>query len=238
MKEHEIEVLNPFGPKIFKTQLSNEVINKLIDITDKLIIDENRKKSNGCNLAGQIAEEIQIPKKILKENKLYELFKVYLKGYIEHCLGLSESNSMLGNGMQVSGTNKIICDISSMWFNEMKPGGEYNPVHFHTKCHVSSTLYLKIPKNRPKRNIECKEDMDGSINFIDRSVSPELLQRGILSIQPQEGEMYLWPSSLLHCVYPFLGDEVRRSIAWNGIYRLVNEEEGKIVLGGTPMPEN
>ena len=60
MKEHEIEVLNPFGPKIFKTQLSNEVINKLIDITDKLIIDENRKKSNGCNLAGQIAEEIQI----------------------------------------------------------------------------------------------------------------------------------------------------------------------------------
>ena len=79
---------------------------------------------------------------------------------------------------------------------------------------------------------------DGSINFIDRSVSPELLQRGILSIQPQEGEMYLWPSSLLHCVYPFLGDEVRRSIAWNGIYRLVNEEEGKIVLGGTPMPEN
>ena len=60
----------------------------------------------------------------------------------------------------------------------------------------------------------------------------------MLSIQPQEGEMYMWPSSLLHCVYPFLGKEVRRSIAWNGVYRLVNEEERKIVLGGTPMPEN
>ena len=237
MKEHEVEVLNPFGPKIFKIQLSNSIVSKLIHITDILIEGDN-KKGNGCNLAGQIAEEIQIPKQILKDNKLYNLFNVYLKGYIEHCLGLDVSDSVLTNGMQVSGKNNVICDVSSMWFNEMRPGGEYNPVHFHTKCHVSSVLYLKIPKNRPKRNIECKEDMDGSINFIDRSVSPELLQRGILSIQPQEGEMYLWPSSLLHCVYPFLGDEVRRSIAWNGIYRLVNEEEGKIVLGGTPMPEN
>ena len=45
MKEHEIQVLNPFGPKIFKIQLSNDVVNKLINITDKLIVDKNREKS-------------------------------------------------------------------------------------------------------------------------------------------------------------------------------------------------
>ena len=227
MKEHEIQVLNPFGPKIFKIQLSNDVVNKLINITDKLIVDKNREKSNGCNLAGQIEEEVKIHSQILKDNKLYDLFNTYLKEYIKHCLDISSESN-----------NKVISEVSSMWFNEMKPGGEYNPVHFHTKCHVSSVLYLKIPKNRPKRNIECKEDKDGAIDFIDRSVSPDLLQKGMLSIQPQEGEMYIWPSSLLHCVYPFLGKEVRRSIAWNGVYRLVNEEERKIVLGGTPIPEN
>ena len=227
MKEHEIQVLNPFGPKIFKIQLSSDVVNKLINITDKLIVDKNREKSNGCNLAGQIEEEVKIHSQILKDNKLYDLFNMYLKEYVKHCLDVSDESN-----------NRVISEVSSMWFNEMKPGGEYNPVHFHTKCHVSSVLYLKIPKNRPKRNIECKEDKDGAIDFIDRSVSPDLLQKGMLSIQPQEGEMYIWPSSLLHCVYPFLGKEVRRSIAWNGVYRLVNEEERKIVLGGTPMPEN
>ena len=76
MKEHEIQVLNPFGPKIFKIQLSNDVISKLIDITDKLIIDKNREKSNGCNLAGQIEEEVKIHTQILKDNKLYYLFIV------------------------------------------------------------------------------------------------------------------------------------------------------------------
>ena len=229
MTKHKVDVLNPFGPKIFKVQLSDDIVKKLINITDKLIIDDNREK-NGCNLAGQIAEEIKIQKQVLKENKLYDLFKMYLKGYVEHCLSMSD---YFDDGSK----NKVICDISSMWFNEMK-SGEYNPAHFHTRCHVSSVLYLKIPKNRPKRNIECKEDKDGTIDFIDRSISPDLLQQGVLSIQPQEGEMYIWPSSLLHCVYPFLGDEVRRSIAWNGVYRLVNEEKGTIILGGTPSPEN
>ena len=229
MKDLEVDVLNPFGPRIFKIQLPKDVISKLIHITDTLITQDDRTK-NGCNLAGQIAEEIKIPNKVLKENNLYDLFKTYLKGYVDHCLSMN-------NHISDKTENITICDISSMWFNEMK-SGEYNPAHFHTRCHVSSVLYLKIPKNRPKRNIECKEDKDGAIDFIDRSVSPDLLQQGILSIQPQEGEMYIWPSSLLHCVYPFLGDEVRRSIAWNGVYRLVNEEKGTIILGGTPPPEN
>ena len=230
------EVMKPFGPKIFKIQLSEDVINKLTNITDTLIIQDDRKK-NGCNLAGQIEEEIKIPNKVLKENNLYDLFKKYLKGYVDHCL--SASGHVESDVIHYAGKteNVVTCDISSMWFNEMK-SGEYNPAHFHTRCHVSSVLYLKIPKNRPKRNIECKEDKDGTINFIDRSVSPDLLQSGMLSIQPQEGEMYIWPSSLLHCVYPFLGDEVRRSIAWNGVYRLVNKEKGTIILGGTPSPGN
>ena len=54
-----------------------------------------------------------------------------------------------------------------MWFNEMQPGGEYNPIHYHTGCHVSSVLYLKVPAKRPKRGIDCKEDRDGMIEFVD-----------------------------------------------------------------------
>jgi len=37
MTDLNVDVLNPFGPRIFKIQLSKDVINKLTDITDKLI---------------------------------------------------------------------------------------------------------------------------------------------------------------------------------------------------------
>ena len=60
MKDLEVDVLNPFGPRIFKIQLPKDVVNKLTDITDELITRDDRKK-NGCNLAGQIAEEIKYP---------------------------------------------------------------------------------------------------------------------------------------------------------------------------------
>ena len=78
MKEHEIEVLNPFGPKIFRVQLSNDVINKLINITDELIIDKNREKSNGCNLAGQIEEEVKIHSQILIVIHIFIVIKIQI----------------------------------------------------------------------------------------------------------------------------------------------------------------
>ena len=43
----------------------------------------------------------------------------------------------------------------------------------------------------------------------------------------------MWPSSLLHTVYPFFGDEVRRSIAWNGTYRVIDKKTKLIVAGLT-----
>ena len=49
--------------------------------------------------------------------------------------------------------------------------------------------------------------------------------------------MYMWPSDILHTVYPFLGDEVRRSVAWNGTYRLMNKENNQCVLGAHPWPK-
>ena len=227
--EVKYNVLQPFGPRIFKVELPKDVLQKLIKITDKLIIDENRK-SAGHTLVGQIKEEVEISKELLKENNLYTFFNTYLKAYIEYCLKETQ-----GYNQKI---HDIYCDITSMWFNEMQPGGEYNPVHYHSGCSVSSTLYLKIPLERPKRNIKYKEDTDGIIEFIDRSVSPDLLQRPTGRIQPKEGIMFMWPSSLLHTVYPFLGDEVRRSIAWNGTYRFVDKRTGVTILGGTPLPKN
>ena len=71
--EVKYNVLQPFGPRIFKVELPKDVLQKLIKITDKLIIDENRK-SAGHTLVGQIKEEVEISKELLKENNLYTFF--------------------------------------------------------------------------------------------------------------------------------------------------------------------
>ena len=36
--------------------------------------------------------------------------------------------------------------------------------------------------------------------------------------------MVMFPSYLLHTVYPFIGKEERRCIAFNGTYRITNEK--------------
>jgi len=225
---YKAEIIKPFGPRILKIVLPKEILNKLIDITDKLIVDDKRE-NYGCTLAGQIKEEVKISKEILKEEKLDEVFDMYLRTYVLSCL--KELNGFTED------THDILCSTQSMWFNEMQPGGEYNPAHFHTKCFVSSTLYLKVPETKEKireDGEECKIDRDGIIEFIDRSVAPGFLQRGTLTVEPQVGVMYIWPSSLLHTVYPFFGNEVRRSIAWNGTYRVVDRKTRQVVAGLYP----
>ena len=179
--EHRVDVLKPFGPRIFRAELPKDVFKKLLKITDDLIVDENRK-NHGCNLAGQIQEEVEITKEMLDKYDLYRFFNSYLKSYVNHCL------TELGEYDPEK--HDLYTDLTSMWFNEMQPGGEY------------------------------------------------MLQRASTWANPKEKIMYIWPSSLLHCVYPFLGDEVRRSIAWNGTYRVVNRERNTIVLGGTKLPTN
>ena len=219
--ENKVTITRPFGPKIGVVKLPNKIVTKLIDITDRLIVDETREK-HGCALVGQIKEEVRISNELLEKENLYNIFQQYLGDYIAYCLKESCIHYNNKHTLEVA--------VTDMWFNEMK-AGEYNPAHFHTKCYVSSVLYLKIPKNRTKRNIECKDDTDGMIEFSDRSVAPDFLTRGSLCLQPEVGTMFMWPSSLLHSVYPFLGDEVRRSIAWNGTYQLIHKESGIIKAG-------
>ena len=220
--DSKMRITRPFGPKIGIIKLPKKIVTKLTDITDELIVSKKRKNF-GCALAGIIEEEVKISNDLLNKENLYDIFQQYLGDYIWHCLKEKHTPEVLKE-------NRLDVAVTSMWFNEMK-AGEYNPAHFHTKCYVSSVLYLKIPKNRPKRNIECKEDLDGMIEFSDRSVAPDFLTKGTLSLQPEVGTMLMWPASLLHSVYPFLGNEVRRSIAWNGTYQLINKETGFITAG-------
>ena len=225
-KGHEVDfdIIRPFGPRIARIQMPEEILGKMIELTDEIMKDEERK-SWGHHLVGQIKEEPYITNEQLQQIGVLDFFngclQYYLKEVMKELYTYTEENYLLETG------------VKDMWSVHMEPG-EYNPLHFHTFCHVSSVGYLKIPAHRPKRNIPHKEDKDGMIEFVDHAAWPESLDRGTMVVEPTTGTMYMWPAQVLHTVYPFLGDQERRSIAWNGVFRLTEKKTGNIIIGGNP----
>ena len=49
--------------------------------------------------------------------------------------------------------------------------------------------------------------------------------------------MIMFPSYLLHTVYPFIGDEERRCIAFNAVYR-IGDENKTFIAGDLSKVEN
>jgi len=85
-------------------------------------------------------------------------------------------------------------------------------------------MYLKIPEFVP-RNIPYKEESDGSLDFINNACIPHAaLEDPIKSFTPEVGDMFIFPSRLIHCVHPFLGSGERRSVSVNGVHLIKMDE--------------
>ena len=189
-----MKVVSPFGPKIAKLKISNNLINKLNKEVDRILSKKNliKKFDYSNKLVGQVKQEFQIPKNFIKKNFEKTIFKEVNK-YIYKSLGKKISKIKIKNFWVVRQFNN-----------------EYNPIHFHDG-HISGVGYLKIPKfilkNRKKSNI------DGSIDFINGNRM--LLSESIYNHRPKVGDMILFPHYLMHTAYPFKSNGERRSFSFN-----------------------
>lgn len=103
------------------------------------------------------------------------------------------------------------------WMNSNPPGG-YNAPHTHPGAHWSGVYYVSQP--------DVESGTSGMIEFLDpRTDLPHwrLLKAPAFSMKkkfrPAVGEMVLFPSYLVHWVYPNETDEERVSIAFNATFR-------------------
>ena len=189
-----MKVISPFGPKIAKLKLSNNLIKNLNKEVDRIISKKNliKKFDYSNKLVGQVKQEFQIPKDFIKKNLEKTIYNE-VKKYIYKSIGKKISKIKIKNFWVVRQFNN-----------------EYNPIHFHDG-HISGVGYLKIPKfilkNRKKSNI------DGSIDFINGNRM--LLSESIYNHQPKVGDMILFPHYLMHTAYPFKSNGERRSFSFN-----------------------
>jgi uncharacterized protein (TIGR02466 family) len=103
------------------------------------------------------------------------------------------------------------------WMN-MNPTGGFNATHTHPGAHWSGVYYVRQPK--------VETGNSGMIEFLDpRSDLPawRILQsrafRSKRKIRPEAGEIVLFPSYLVHWVYPNEAGGERVTIAFNATLR-------------------
>ena len=217
-----------FGPMAATVILPDDITDALIKMTDKLIEDE-KTQSMGPALAGVINKELKVYREDMHGAGCDGFLEACLRNYIDTC---TKEHYLYDKD------NIVSTAINSCW-TVSQYENEYNPLHNHTGCQVSAVLYLKVPKDiKDRRKIaskEGKQDNDGDINFVYSSDSQrpgDILNRGLAQFVPEPGMLALFPSYLLHTVYPFIGEGERRSLAFNACYT-VKTKEGDYIAGDT-----
>ena len=217
LRPGEMTFKNYFGPPILETRMPDDVFTGMRKIGDKIIEKEN-PVNYGANLAGQIVDELAVPRQDLVDIGILDYFELMGKQFI------MSSSSMLGSPMSDEFFEKVRTKITNMWLvNQIQ--GEYNPVHLHTRCSISAVMYLKVPRFTD-RGIPNKRKQDGDITFVYSSAGDPInsFERSIMSFSPREGYMYMFPATLLHTVYPFIGQGNRVSVSFNMIHGIDDDD--------------
>jgi len=210
----EIKTYQPWSIPLLHTTLPDILLDELIQLTDLIEKDKDRKSMNE-SLAGEIEEEWKIDPILLTNIS----FKDYIIQLSWEYFKITMSNFHIVDN-EIPQTLVIFknvldnIEIYSSWFNDQRDN-EYNPTHGHNGA-LSGVLYLKIPEYLLSKKTEGR---DGSITFIGNDTAAEgMISNSILTISPKVGDIFLFSSTLKHQVYPFRtvdGKGIRRSMSFN-----------------------
>jgi uncharacterized protein (TIGR02466 family) len=212
MSEVELntDMLSPFGPRILSVMLPENIIQRINDLGDN---QQNSTNMDG-RLAGIIKDEPELTDEEMDSIGIKQIFMDIGHQYV-HTI-LSDKHHIDYNADDY----KIDMKFVGGWIVNQKEN-EYNPVHAHSNCNISSVLYLKVPEFKP-RGYTGKKNIDGYIEFINSTVDSSNLSAGSYLVKPEVGKLLMFPSTLLHTVYPFQGPDERRSLAFNLNYKLAD----------------
>jgi uncharacterized protein (TIGR02466 family) len=95
------------------------------------------------------------------------------------------------------------------WSNRLKKQG-FNITHIHPSGWISGVFYLKIPKNIKDDEAGIEFSLHGDDYFIKNKDKIKTSK-----LQPADGDIIFFPSSLFHRTIPFNSDEERVCIAFD-----------------------
>ena len=216
----DFKVEKHFGPFFGSCMLPQDATDALIKMSDELLSNK-LSESHGQSLAGVIDKEIKVYKSNMEKAGVDQLIESCVRSYVVHC---AKSHGVFDE------THTFESMINSAWIVSQYEN-EYNPAHNHTGCDISAVIYLKVPDVKGRRNLESKKgkhDNDGDITFIHSAMGNrnfDVFEKGVMTIQPTSGLLVMFPSYLLHTVYPFIGEGERRCLPFNAVYRILDKDK-------------
>ena len=229
----DFRVEKHFGPFFGSSMLPQEATDALIKMSDELLSNK-LSESHGDSLAGVIDKEIKVYKSDMEKAGVDQLIESCVRSYVVHC---AKNHGFFNE------THLFESMINSAWIVSQY-ANEYNPMHNHTGCDISAVIYLKTPDVKGRRNLESKkgkEDFDGNIAFVHSAMgnrNHDVLEKGVMNLSPTSGLLIMFPSYLIHTVYPFIGEGERRCLPFNAVYRVLDKDKNFLAgnLSGLKNP--
>jgi|TARA_E500000318_G_C3563266_1_gene214531 uncharacterized protein (TIGR02466 family) len=201
MQEQQInyDMFTPFGPRIMKSSVPQNVVDEVNKRADAILNDDKKSEQldYSGNLAGNVKKEVA-----LSFGEIKSLEIIINKLSVEYVM------KTVGNQFNPETTNMTY----TSWVVSQY-AGDFNPVHIHDS-QLSGVFFLKIPPGYEEEYR--REDHYPSVGCLEFVGSvPNTFSKHSWMCKPHIGDLYLFPSWLLHQVYPFRSEGERRSMAFN-----------------------
>ena len=208
----------PWAQLLCSTKIPDDTLQKFITMSDEVLGESDGK---GTDDVVPPSWEVSVER--------YQKF-----GVLDYTMGIINGylNTVLSNGNVKQMMDTEISDgphtqwnsrIVHTWIVSQKEN-DYLPVHAHSEMvngyqnsKISAVMYLKVPEQVKRKPDEAsiKFGKDGQIAFTGMGDADPFMTTSLYNIQPTVGWFYLYPSTLNHQVYPFVGTGERRSLAFN-----------------------
>jgi len=187
------------GQLVCKDRLSDTFITKL-----NYLIDDELNRQSEIDYSNKLSGKIK---------KEYEVAHFLKRGNLQKELGLIVENA--SNQYKHDYAFKWEVNFNSAWGNDQREH-EYQIVHQHSgksPLGFSTIIYLKVPETFGPEFTDTAQPTNGRTVLIGNCGGQ--LAETYYQIEPQVGDIYIFPYDMKHIVYPFLGDGMRRTVSCN-----------------------
>lgn len=200
-----MKVVDYFGPRVAKDKLTTEETAMLFDICCQADEPYNHR------LVGYIKEEVGITEG-LRNSTLYRIILNKMKKY------LTTIDSGIWTQVVESEIDFDLFDLKSAWYNKQIEM-EFNPLHDHRdSADLVCVIFPKIDLDKSVDSYyinNSKEKQTGQLNFVYGQHAKNDFGNVRISVQPEEGDVFIFPATLGHYTTPVLGNSVRYSVSCN-----------------------
>lgn len=209
-----VEFIQPWANIVVKFRIPDKIFKNLLEMYEYTITQE-KWSDFGDQLVGQVAEEPEVTPEIMSKYPEWTNFCIQA---VRNFIVTQTTSNLIAEpkAMEKFKNTEFLTKMNTMWFVRQRPN-EYNPIHIHTNCKVSSIAYLKTPKHQIKSRKEHYES-DGKVCFTNNSGTDFNFAQHQASFNPKAGDMYVFPALQHHCVWPYRSkdpDDLRVSISFN-----------------------